>query len=137
MAARREPLDVSGLQVHFPHQPYDCQVTFMESAVSAMAQGLNALLESPTGTGKTLCLLCSALAWQSSQTGAAAAAEDFQPGSAQVRVALIRPSSAVRHVSKADVAGGSSGIGRGDASSSVQTDHHLRFPNPLPAYPGA
>lgn len=50
--------------VRFPCAPYACQTEYMSRVLQALTQGQNALLESPTGTGKTMALLCSALAWQ-------------------------------------------------------------------------
>lgn len=64
MAATGEvELDLEGITVLFPFQPYDVQVNYMRAAVRALQRTSNALLESPTGTGKTLCLLCATLAW--------------------------------------------------------------------------
>ncbi|KAG5499419.1 hypothetical protein JKF63_07982 [Porcisia hertigi] len=56
-------VDVSGILVSFPFDPYPAQVEFMRSVVECLQNGFNGLLESPTGTGKTLCLLCSTLGW--------------------------------------------------------------------------
>ncbi len=53
-----------GIKVDFPKEPYPCQVAYMEKVIQALQLRQNALLESPTGTGKTLCLLCATLAWQ-------------------------------------------------------------------------
>lgn len=60
-------VDIKGTTIHFPFQPYKCQVDYMEKVLDALNNSENALLESPTGTGKTLCLLCSTLAWQREQ----------------------------------------------------------------------
>ncbi|KAK7283806.1 hypothetical protein RIF29_13552 [Crotalaria pallida] len=60
---------IGGLQVEFPYQPYGSQFAFMGRVISTLDRALreghcHALLESPTGTGKSLSLLCSSLAWQ-------------------------------------------------------------------------
>lgn len=54
---------INGADVYFPFKPYDCQNNFMDKVIEALKSSENALLESPTGTGKTLSLLCSALSW--------------------------------------------------------------------------
>ncbi|XP_047329067.1 Fanconi anemia group J protein homolog [Impatiens glandulifera] len=63
---------IGGITVEFPYQPYGSQLAFMGRVISTLDRAerdghCHALLESPTGTGKSLSLLCSALAWQQSR----------------------------------------------------------------------
>lgn len=55
---------VAGLDLHMPHPPFPAQLAIMAKVVQAVRAPGNALLESPTGTGKTLALLTAALATQ-------------------------------------------------------------------------
>jgi len=55
----------SGVDVYFPYEkPHLAQKAIMANAITSFQKSQNALLESPTGTGKTLALLASALAFQ-------------------------------------------------------------------------
>lgn len=54
---------IEGIPVNFPFEPYDVQHAFMSKVIASLNSSTNAVLESPTGTGKTLSLLCSTLAW--------------------------------------------------------------------------
>ena len=53
------------IKVEFPFDPYESQKQYMEGVLKAMTNQENALMESPTGTGKTLTMLTSTLAWLS------------------------------------------------------------------------
>uniref|UniRef100_A0A3B0MZ14 Helicase, putative n=1 Tax=Theileria annulata TaxID=5874 RepID=A0A3B0MZ14_THEAN len=53
---------IDGIDVKFPFYPYRCQRSYMEHVIKTIKESKNALLESPTGTGKTLSLICSTLA---------------------------------------------------------------------------
>ncbi len=52
------------VSIKFPCSPYPSQKVFAEKVIDCLADGANGLLESPTGTGKTLALLCATLAWR-------------------------------------------------------------------------
>lgn len=52
--------------MEFPYDAYPCQLEYMTKVIVALQNKQNALLESPTGTGKTLCLLCATLSWRES-----------------------------------------------------------------------
>ncbi|XP_047204207.1 ATP-dependent DNA helicase DDX11 isoform X1 [Girardinichthys multiradiatus] len=47
----------------FPYKPYGIQEQFMKALYGALDQGKVGIFESPTGTGKSLSLICGALSW--------------------------------------------------------------------------
>lgn len=56
-------ITLRGVPINFPFEPYDLQKDYMEKVLECLQNETNGVLESPTGTGKTLSLLCSTLAW--------------------------------------------------------------------------
>ncbi|XP_061197315.1 Fanconi anemia group J protein homolog [Saccostrea echinata] len=66
MASEKRQM-IHGVEVVFPCKPYPSQFSMMEKVIKGIERGENCLLESPTGSGKSLALLCSALAWQTAE----------------------------------------------------------------------
>ncbi|XP_067904325.1 regulator of telomere elongation helicase 1 isoform X2 [Heterodontus francisci] len=57
-------IQLDGITIDFPYVPYKCQEDYMSKVIECLQKKVNGVLESPTGTGKTLCLLCASLAWR-------------------------------------------------------------------------
>ncbi|CEL98142.1 unnamed protein product [Vitrella brassicaformis CCMP3155] len=87
-------VDIGGYAVDFPFEPYDCQKIYMAHVIRALSTGQHALLESPTGTGKTLCLLCATLAYRARLLKDGPA----QPGGVPRVIYSSRTHSQLRHV---------------------------------------
>lgn len=48
---------------HHPYQPYEIQQQFMQAVYDCIEDGKVGIFESPTGTGKSLSLICGSLTW--------------------------------------------------------------------------
>ncbi|XP_067685021.1 Fanconi anemia group J protein homolog [Haliotis asinina] len=64
LAPGHQQYKIGGVSVQFPCKPYPSQFSMMDKIIKGLERQQNCLLESPTGSGKSLALLCSALAWQ-------------------------------------------------------------------------
>ena len=56
-------MDTLQRDFHHPFRPYEIQVELMNAIYDCIAQGKIGIFESPTGTGKSLSLICSSLTW--------------------------------------------------------------------------
>ncbi|KAM7116593.1 ATP-dependent DNA helicase DDX11 [Molossus nigricans] len=55
--------EIGGIHFPFPFTPYSIQKDFMAELYQVLEAGKIGIFESPTGTGKSLSLICGALSW--------------------------------------------------------------------------
>ena len=58
-----DPMEPSRADFCHPYQPYDIQLQFMSNLYQCIDRGQVGIFESPTGTGKSLSLICGAMTW--------------------------------------------------------------------------
>ncbi|XP_029420170.1 ATP-dependent DNA helicase DDX11 isoform X2 [Nannospalax galili] len=75
--------EVGGIHFPFPFPPYSIQKDFMAELYQVLEAGKIGIFESPTGTGKSLSLICGALSWL----------RDFEQRKLQAEGRLLDPGS--------------------------------------------
>ncbi|ERE83173.1 putative ATP-dependent RNA helicase DDX11-like protein [Cricetulus griseus] len=78
-----ESQEIGGIHFPFPFPPYPIQKDFMAELYKVLEAGKIGIFESPTGTGKSLSLICGALSWL----------RDFEQKRLQAEARLLAPGS--------------------------------------------
>ncbi|XP_034380878.1 ATP-dependent DNA helicase DDX11 isoform X2 [Arvicanthis niloticus] len=78
-----ESQEIGGIHFPFPFPPYSIQEDFMAELYKVLEAGKIGIFESPTGTGKSLSLICGALSWL----------RDFEQKKLQSEARLLAPGS--------------------------------------------
>ncbi|KNE57240.1 DNA repair helicase (rad3) [Allomyces macrogynus ATCC 38327] len=99
---------MSGVKVQFPFDAYPSQIQMMSKIIKALKDKSNALLESPTGSGKSLALLCASIAWREHEKQAIR--DDYKEAHAKYQTDLLAWVEAKKEAKKtaASLASGSS-----------------------------
>lgn len=57
-------IKVSGVPIDMPFEPYPAQMVAISKLISCLTTGTSGLIESPTGTGKSLSIICAVLGYK-------------------------------------------------------------------------
>nr|XP_053777054.1 ATP-dependent DNA helicase DDX11 isoform X3 [Desmodus rotundus] len=82
--------EIGGIHFPFPFTPYSIQKDFMAELYQVLEAGKIGIFESPTGTGKSLSLICGALTWL----------RDFEQKKHQEEARLLETGTAPLHDGK-------------------------------------
>ena len=66
-SSEHQEIEIGDDRIFFPFSPYKQQEEFIRAMYGALGNKEHCLLESPTGTGKTLSILTAALGWLHNQ----------------------------------------------------------------------
>lgn len=129
---------VLGLDIGFPFAPYGIQKAMMNKITLTLTNKEHSLIESPTGTGKTLVLLCASLAWQkkSKSMSQPFMSERLRKAMAQERreKLMSKPCSCGRRPSRSELdelKSAKDGCKKGAADAKEYSKHDLNRSNDL------